>query len=435
MTKALDLALNLPTQAPPESDELTDWLAWLEQLDPSRMEFGLERIRLVYQRLPQLSSTTKVVTIAGTNGKGSCVAALQASALALGKSVVSFSSPHLLRYNERVQIQGQSIADQQLVSAFSAIAQVQEDIFLSYFEYSALAALLIAAKEKPDILILEVGLGGRLDAVNLIDADLVILTAIGMDHMNWLGHDLESIAAEKCGVIRPEIPLVLAAPNMPEVVYRIAGEMAVQLFAWGKNFEICNGAQGWQLRVGEEGCSLGSINLHPQSCAAAAMASEILWQGESNANLPIIAAALQAAQLSGRFQRCQIGSRQVILDVAHNPMSLESLCGQLEQACIERVDLLFSIMADKDAQGAIDILSPYVEQWRLLRLKVDRALQPEDVAEMLAQSGIENIEIVDANSKAELQQIFIGKNQQIPLLVTGSFYTVSAVLEHARMAS
>lgn len=419
---------------PVDSLELAEWLLWLERLDPSKIEFGLERVRSIYERLPKLSSRTKVVTIAGTNGKGSCVGALQQAAVALGKKVVSFSSPHLLHYNERVQIQGEPAADAELVSVFQKIArrqkqpESQDGTHLTYFEYGALAALVVAAERQPDLLILEVGLGGRLDAVNIIDADIVVITAIGMDHMDWLGNDLESIAFEKCGVLRKNIPVVLAAPDMPEAVYQAAKEKSVELYAWGEAFEISpSGMNTQKIRIGDQIADLTNVHLHPQSIGAAAMVIELLWPQ----NLSEIANSLQSAQLLGRFQRLQIGSRDVILDVAHNPMSAANLCNRLEEEGITKVDLVFAMMADKDVEPIVELLAPLANNWYLLNLENSRALVPTDLADLLDDFGIEDVELINLDDSKISNQLFIGKSEQIPLLVTGSFYTVSAILEHA----
>lgn len=411
-----------------ESKRLDNWLDWLEQLDPSRIELGLDRIRAVYEKLPQLSPNTKVVTIAGTNGKGSTLSATQSAAVALGKSVVSFSSPHLLRYNERIQIDGQPVHDDQLLSAFKKVAETQKGVFLSYFEYGALAALLIAAEQQPDLLILEVGLGGRLDAVNIIDADIVVLTAIGLDHMDWLGSDLESIATEKCGVLRENIPVVIASPDMPKTVYQMTDQMSATRYAWGQDFLITNSEGAAELRIGHQNIRLENLALHPQSLASAAMVIELLWPG----NLRIIASALESAELAGRYQKLQLGSRELILDVAHNAMSLSHLCQSIKKEGLFEVDIAFSLMQDKDCSDAIRLLKPIVRSWKLLRLDTPRAFQPEEIAARLVEQGIQDIEILDLADSAALNLLFMAKSEQIPLLVTGSFYTVSAILESAQ---
>jgi len=410
----------------PESNNLADWLAWLETLDPSRIELGLDRIREVYSRLPAMNASTKVVTIAGTNGKGSCLAALQTAALAAGKSVVSYSSPHLLHYNERIQVQGTPATDNYLVDAFVEIADVQNNTFLTYFEFATLAALCIAAKQQPDLLILEVGLGGRLDSVNLIDADIVVLTAIGMDHMDWLGNDIESIAYEKCGVIRRGRPLVLAAPDMPATVTRIAEEKSVVLYSWGIEFELeKTQGESYCLRIDDQEFQLGQLLLHAHSVGGALMVAKFLWPEK----LPDILESISSAKMPGRYQKLNIGSTQLILDVAHNPMALAYLVEQIKQDGIEEVELIFAIMSDKDCSQAIEILAPLVKRWQLLELNNSRALPTSRVAELLAEQGVEDIGILDIQNNLYWKDVFLAKREQSPLLVTGSFYTVAAILE------
>ncbi len=412
-------------EAPYQSEDLADWLFWLERLDPSRIEFGLERIQQVYQDLDPLSDHTSVVTVAGTNGKGSSVAALQAASLALGKRVVAYTSPHILRYNERIQIDGKSVADRQLVEAFKSIAKAQKDTFLSYFEYSTLAALLIAAQEQPDLLILEVGLGGRLDAVNMVDANIVILTAIGLDHMNWLGEDLQSIAKEKCGVIRRSIPLVLAAPDMPPVVYQMAEQASANIYQWGEDFFLSEDQQGsYRLRVGKRHCDLTQTNLHWQSLAAAAMVVDLLWSPP----LDLVCRALQSAELSGRFQSIWIDDQQIVFDVAHNPMSMDSLCQRLRRENMGKLNIVFAMMEDKDWQSCIEYLQPLVNEWHLLRLDNSRAESPENIADFLAKLGIRKVSFVEPLQDTAWLKNILAQQEKIPLLVTGSFYTVSTAL-------
>jgi|MEHZ01.3.fsa_nt_MEHZ010804810.1_10 dihydrofolate synthase/folylpolyglutamate synthase len=411
----------------PTSDLLADWLAWLEELDPTKIELGLDRIREVYSRLPALNKSTKVVTIAGTNGKGSCLTALQAAALAAGKTVIAYSSPHILQYNERIQVQGVPVADQDLVRAFREIAEVQNSIFLTYFEFATLAALCIAEKQRPDLLILEVGLGGRLDSVNLIDADIVVLTAIGMDHMDWLGDDIESIAYEKCGVIRKAKPLVLSAPDMPQTVSRIAAQLGVELYSWGREFQLIqSGSSNYRLTIGQQDFALDQPLLHPNSIGGALMAFHLLWPGD---DLPTAGKAATTSQMPGRYQKLNIGSRQVILDVAHNPMALAYLVEKLKQEGIDKVELIFAMMSDKDYSAAIDLLFPVANNWKLLQLDNSRALPVSMVAEKLRKYEVENIEMLDVLNNSQWKDIFLSKSEQCPLLVTGSFYTVSAILE------
>jgi dihydrofolate synthase/folylpolyglutamate synthase len=413
----------------PTSDLLSDWLAWLEELDPAKIELGLDRIREVYSRLPTLNKSTKVVTIAGTNGKGSCLTALQAAALAAGKTVIAFSSPHILKYNERIQVQGTPVADQDLVWAFREIAEVQNSIFLTYFEFATLAALCIAEKQRPDILILEVGLGGRLDSVNLIDADIVVLTAIGMDHMDWLGDDIESIAYEKCGVIRKAKPLVLAAPDMPSTVSRIAEKLGVELYNWGREFQLIqssSSSSSYRLIMGQQDFALNQPLLHPNSVGGALMAFHLLAPGD---DLATAGQAATTSQMPGRYQKLNIGSRQVILDVAHNPMALAYLVERLKQEGIDKVELIFAMMSDKDYSAAVDLLVPVASNWKLLQLDNSRALPVSVVAEKLRKYEVENVEMLDVLNNSQCKDIFLSKSDQCPLLVTGSFYTVSAIIE------
>ena len=414
------------TKAPLDSEKLADWLNWLESLDPSKIELGLDRIRRVYQRLPQLSDSTKVITVAGTNGKGSCVTALQAGALAASKSVVAFSSPHLLRYNERIQLQGCAVADELLVEAFRETALAQQDTFITYFEYATLAALYIAAKNTPDLLVLEVGLGGRLDSVNLIDADLVVLTKIGMDHTEWLGKDIDSIAYEKCGVIKEGKHLVVAARDMPKVVNTSAIEKSVKLFSLGTDFDISLQAEGgFCLDIGSQSFDIGPLTLHEWSIAGACMALKVFWPE----SIEEIINAMGSLSMLGRYQKKSINGRPVIFDVAHNAMAIEHLVHRLKTDGMASVDILFAIMSDKDYESVVEVLSPVARKWYLLNIDQPRALSSDILSKALCKSGVEDCyELNSANSDI-LDEIFSEENSSIPLLVTGSFYTVSAVMQ------
>ena len=417
-------------EPPLKSNKLGDWLEWLETLNPAKIELGLDCIRQVYERLPSISNATKVITVAGTNGKGSCVTALQAGALAANKSVIAFTSPHLLAYNERIQMQGCPVADDLLVEAFQQIALAQQGVFITYFEYATLAALCIAAQHKPELLILEVGLGGRLDSVNLIDADLVVLTKIGMDHTEWLGDNLESIAYEKCGVIKEGAYLVVAARNMPEIVNVTAIKKSAKLLSLGTDFDISKKTDGaFCLEINNQSFDIGELNLHEWSVAGACMALSVFWPKA----MQKISQAMQSISMLGRYQQTVIEDRQVIFDVAHNPMAIEHLVDRLQSEGISSVDILFAMMSDKDYEKVIELLAPVVRRWYLLELDQPRALCPDLLSEILVKKDISNYCRLDDGESNNFMQVFTEENHQIPLLVTGSFYTVSAVMQASKI--
>ena len=210
---------------------LEGWLTWQESLNPKTIDLGLERTRQVWQRLvpPDLSSST-VISIAGTNGKGSTVALFEAIFKQAGYRTGSYTSPHLLRYNERIRLDGEPVEDQQIIDAFQATDEARKDVPLTYFEFGTLAALLVFAREKPEVVLLEVGLGGRLDAVNIIDADVSVVTSIGLDHQEWLGHDRETIGREKAGIFRPGRPAVFSGSDMPASIADQARMLQTHLY-------------------------------------------------------------------------------------------------------------------------------------------------------------------------------------------------------------
>ena len=216
--------------------DLDSWLSWQETLYPRAIELGLARPRRVYQRLPPLASDTVVITVAGTNGKGSTVAVLESVLGALGVSVASFTSPHLFRYNERIRFDGHPVDDAALMEAFQAVEDARRDTGLTYFEFGTLAALTIIGRRAPDVAVLEVGMGGRLDAVNLIDADIAVITSIALDHQAWLGADREAIGREKAGILRAARPLVLGDRQPPASVLSRAEELGAPMLRLGVDF-------------------------------------------------------------------------------------------------------------------------------------------------------------------------------------------------------
>ncbi|MGB5622482.1 MAG: Mur ligase family protein, partial [Gammaproteobacteria bacterium] len=230
--------------------DLDSWLSWQETLYPRAIELGLARPRRVYRRLPPLAPDTAVISVAGTNGKGSTVAVLEGVLGALGVSVASFTSPHLFRYNERIRLDGQPVDDATLMAAFQAVEDVRRDTGLTYFEFGTLAALTIIGHRAPDVAVLEVGMGGRLDAVNLIDADVAVISSIGLDHQAWLGADREAIGREKAGILRAARPLILGDRQPPASILDRAEELAAPVARLGVDF-------GYELS-GDQWCFGGS---------------------------------------------------------------------------------------------------------------------------------------------------------------------------------
>jgi dihydrofolate synthase/folylpolyglutamate synthase len=410
---------------------LDQWLAWLEQAHPREIDLGLDRIRPVAKRLGLLSPQARVVTVAGTNGKGSCVAAVAALATAASLRVGVYTSPHLLRYNERISVCGKPASDQQICAAFSRIRTAAQDTSLTYFEYGTLAALDIFKEAGLDLLVLEVGMGGRLDAVNLVDADISVVTSIDLDHQDWLGNTRDAIALEKVGIARSGCPLVCADPQPPSSLLAKASELQAIGYFMGQDFGWSQEKNSWHWRGKTSAAQPRSLNAMPlpwlplPSLAAAIQVASLL-------QLPLtdeqIGSALQQLQLPGRFQQLEYQGRNLILDVAHNPAAGRYLAERLKAFPVKgRPRALVAMMADKDRQETLSSLVPLMDSWYLVSLPVPRAASVQQLAEDLAALGAP---LVGQGSLAECLASAVAETAPgDTLVIWGSFYTVAAALE------
>lgn len=417
-----------------EKRTLAQWLSWIEQCHPSEIELGLDRLSQVYANMALDLSGSRKIIIGGTNGKGSTVALLDQVLRDAGLSVGCFTSPHFLRYNERIKLAGQPIEDELLVQAFEAIDLARGEIRLTYFEYNTLAALYVFAHQCPDVLLLEVGLGGRLDAVNIIDADLAIVTTVAIDHIDWLGDDREQIGYEKAGIFRAGMPALCGDPEPPQKLINYADEIGAQLFCRGRDFDLTefeNGCWDWQ-GVTANGqiarrSELPDINL-PKANAAVVL--QVLQLLKLEVDDQLLAASLIAAGLTGRMQRIRHLNHDYILDVAHNPEAAGYLVKRLQQQPVSgRNILILGMLADKDIEQVITILAPVVDLWRLTTLNVPRGQSAEQLALLLKQQAI----AVDSQTTCDtVQEALTGLQSQLQqddrVIIAGSFFTVSDAL-------
>ncbi|MCC5871464.1 MAG: bifunctional folylpolyglutamate synthase/dihydrofolate synthase [Gammaproteobacteria bacterium] len=337
---------------------LDDWLARLERLHPREMDLGLERLRQVFERLGGRRPAPTVITVAGTNGKGSVVATLQALFRQHGWRVGVTTSPHLHRFNERIVITGQTASDADIMTAFERIERARGNITLTYFEFAILAAFELMADAELDVAVLEVGLGGRLDAVNLIDADVAVISSVDLDHEAWLGPDRETIGREKAGILRHGQPLVVGELDPPQSVLDRAAELEVPVYRAGRDFhwdETPGGAifRGGAERQVELGC-LPQAQLLPANLAAALQAASLL--------LELVPAhvhdALAGLDLPGRAQRRWALGSEWILDVAHNPHALAALVERIGTE--RRWVAVFGTFGDKRSDRMLELLEPCV---------------------------------------------------------------------------
>ena len=354
-------------------DTLAEALAYQQGVHGRTIDLGLERVREVGARLGLLDKYCPVAIVGGTNGKGSTACSLAAFLAACGYRVGLFTSPHLVRYNERVQINGTPVDDAALLRAFGLIEDARGSITLTFFEYNTLAALEIFRQAGVSSMVLEVGLGGRLDATNIIDADVALLCSVGVDHRDWLGDTLEQIGAEKAGIFRPGQPVVLGSAAMPASVWQQAAALQCRLYSAGREFSVRVDAGGrWNYT--SELCRLdglpapvvaGEVQYHN---AAAALTALNLLGARGACELPRIAQGLRAVHLPGRFQRVP-GEVEWILDVAHNEPAAAVLAAALQAQPVEgRTYAVLGLLADKDATSVARVLDTVVDHWLLAAL-------------------------------------------------------------------
>ncbi|MDH4108961.1 MAG: bifunctional folylpolyglutamate synthase/dihydrofolate synthase [Gammaproteobacteria bacterium] len=418
--------------APGSSSTLDQWLRWLETLAPNEIDLGLERVAEVLgrMRLPPLGT---VITVAGTNGKGSSVAMLEALFIAAGRRVGAYTSPHLVHYAERIRVDGAAVADAGIIAAFRRVESVREGVALTYFEYGTLAALQVFAESGAEVLVLEVGLGGRLDAVNVVDADACLITNIGLDHCDWLGPDVESIAAEKAGVMRPGRPVVFGSAEPPNAIRATAERLGAELVVAGRDFNSeleGDGRWSWLGRrirlAGLEPPALGGP--HQVRNAAAVLALIEAMGFDAMLERGLIDSAFARLRLDGRMQRVSAWDRHWLLDVAHNPDGASVLAEALRsRKPAGRLLAVTGILADKDAGAMIDALGPVVDAWIACTPASGRALEGRELASLIAnRTGkpcLVGMDPVDALLRARQRA---GPDDLV--LVAGSFYTVGPAL-------
>jgi dihydrofolate synthase/folylpolyglutamate synthase len=423
---------------------LAEWLTLLEARHPAEIDLGLERVAAVWSAIQQQRrqqgnaiSLPTAITVAGTNGKGSCLASMQAVALAHGHRIGLFTSPHFLHYNERISVQGQPVDDETIVRAFDEIEAARGDISLTYFEFGTLAALVVFVDADLDLMLLEVGLGGRLDAINIIDADVAVVTSIALDHQAWLGDTRALIAVEKLGIARPSRPLVIAEADGPEGFDRMIAATGAQPFVIDRDFKLdltldLNLVPD-RFRLSLAGAGSKSFEglpvsgLIPSNKAAALQA---LSCAGLSLNADKVIAALEGLALTGRQQHLVINDCPVILDVAHNPAAAIALAAALP-AIKGRYLAVASVLNDKDWPGIVEPLSTIFAEWRVAEISAsDRATKAQTLHEVLYNAGLKSslFESVEEAFKNALTEV----DEDDVIVVFGSFHTVSAVLNMQR---
>ncbi len=411
---------------------LAQWLEYIGRQHPDAIALGLDRVRDVHVRLGTAVSCP-VVTVAGTNGKGSVCAMLEAILTASGRRVGVYTSPHFLRYHERVRVGGREATDAELADAFAAVDSARHGVPLTYFEFGTLAALRIFARAELDALVLEVGLGGRLDAVNVVDADCAVITGIDVDHTEYLGDTRELIGREKAGIFRRGRPAVLADPSPPDSVLEVAAETGATLLRLGHDFGYRTHPGQWDFR-GPRGARAALAypalrGARQVRNAAAAIAALDALYPRIAVSMQDVRRGLAEAVAPGRFQVLP-GRPQIILDVAHNPEAAGTLAENLSATGFAaHTYAVFGMLRDKDITGVARALAPRISAWYIAPLGGGRGARAEQVAQCLADAGItapvaRHESVAAAFSAARARA---GENDKI--LVFGSFLTVADVMQ------
>lgn len=410
---------------------LADWLAYLERIHPSVIDMGLERVSAVRDRLG-LTPDFPIITVGGTNGKGSVCAMLEAILSSAGYRVGLYASPHLLRYNERIRVARRNVDDTRLVQAFERVESVRAPDSLTYFEFGTLAAMDIFIHESVDVAVLEVGLGGRLDAVNAFDGSCTVVTTVDFDHMDYLGPDRESIGREKAGIFRTSVPAVCGDEEPPATLIAHAANIGAPLVLIGRDYGYNAGRGDWQywsLQGRRSALPYPALRgAYQLANAATALAALEQVRDMLPVDMGSIRRGLVEVDLPGRFQ-VMPGRPMVILDVGHNPHAARGLADSLRALPASgRLIAVFAMLKDKDIAGVAQPLKDQIDEWLVAPLPGSRGADVRRIEQALASIGV-SAPISGFESAADAYQCAMrlaGQNDKI--LVFGSFFTVGAVM-------
>ena len=416
---------------------LSSWLTHLESLHPKTIALGLERVAQVKQRL-NLQPEFPVIIVGGTNGKGSVCAMLEAILHAAGYRVGCYTSPHLLHYNERVRIDKQQASDAELCASFEAIERARGDIALTYFEFGTLAAMQCFIEHEVDVAILEVGLGGRLDAVNVFDADVAVVTSVDIDHVDYLGDTREQIAFEKAGIFRPGRVAICADSDVPQVLAQHAHGIGAELWCIGREFGFVSHQGQWDFfsPVGARHALpipalRGAYQLNNASAVLAALDA---LRGRLPVGNDAVRRGLVEVQLAGRFQFVP-GVPTLILDVAHNPHAARSLAQNLASLQPAKTYAVFAMLKDKDMAGVVEALKDCIDVWLVAGIDAPRGASAEELAQVVREAEVSGrveqfTTIAEALTPALTQASAADR-----IVAFGSFYTVAEAMTCAKACS
>jgi dihydrofolate synthase / folylpolyglutamate synthase len=416
---------------------LDRWLSWFETLHPKKIDLTLDRVVAMLERLRLKPPPYTVITVAGTNGKGSCVAMLESIYWHAGYDVGTFTSPHLWRFNERIRCNGADAKDEEIVELFREIDAALGSITLSYFESSAIAAFMYFARREIDVAILEVGMGGRLDATNTLDADCALIVSIDLDHREWLGDTREAIGREKAGIVRRGKPVVIADREIPQSVLDHAAAEGAVPYVIGRDFDLRRASLGW--RRSNDSATAPVLPLPPfggdeQFANAAACA---LVVERMTGALPVGDAALSAgiahAYLRGRLERHTVDGVEWVFDVGHNPAAAQGLRASLDRLPrAARTFVVFAAMRDKDVENVVAPFMTLAEGWFVAQGSADRGATPHELAALLTGAGAPRVSAAATIAEA-VAAARAAAHPGDRVLVFGSFVTVGAATEALRL--
>ena len=404
---------------------LQQWFDYLEQLNPNKIDLGLSRVESVYQAFSFDKLAQKTIIVAGTNGKGSTLAYLESILLSCGYSVAKYSSPHLFSFNERIIINGKAVSDDLLLEAFNFVENKRQKTFLSYFEFTTLAAFYCIKQSRVDFALMEIGLGGRLDAVNVLPRDINIITNIELDHQAWLGNSRNQIAMEKLGIAKKNIPLLIGDRNPPEKLRDSMKQSDYPCYLIARDFRINNAKQSyedaeleWKLTIPPGFSAEQQANL---ACALKAL-SLLSAQGVK-LNTEIIQKSWQNTSLLGRQSFCRDSKLQYCFDVAHNLAAVKSLSKTLKEKTSKRNIAVFSAMQDKDIFAMINVMSDCIDKWFVSPVSNSRSLSGHELSKVFDSSGM-SFQLCET-AKQAFQQAQKKALYGDTLVVFGSFFLLA----------
>ena len=406
-------------------NSLEYWLDYIQTVGSKEIDLGLQRIKPIYEQLIKSKISSKVIVVGGTNGKGTTTEFLGQLLVSKHKTVGTFTSPHLFNFNERIKINGKSVSDESIIENFKLIEESRGSTNLTYFDFSTLAALLIFNKSKVDYMVLEIGLGGRLDPVNIVDSDIAILTNVELDHQDWLGEDRESIGKEKADIFKLHKPVIIGQHEVPNSVHEKTLETKNETFCVGKEFDykVDDLKKKWTFTFkGERQVSYADIKLNSFSVSSisCALAAFCLLEEEISLDMD---AVFNSLDLKGR---CELIDNRYLLDVSHNESSARYLSSFIERNFEDRtvINAIFGVMEDKDVNSILEPLATRINKWYVTSADIERSMTTEKLGDIINSKYPKDMELVGSVKEACMKAQEETEEEGL-ILIFGSFYTVS----------